>query len=163
MRFPFFRGLIIYVGLLFPLNANGHCSLTAQTTADKGDQSFTDQPRCSGSQILDDLKDKDEQTHIENEILKPLLKRIRDAWIPTIPSDARPPVSKPGAATISFTIAADGALKKMTLLNTWGKVPIARGAWDAIATTSRDPFPANVHRQTLSFQIQFMVNTTCSP
>jgi hypothetical protein len=119
-----------------------------------------EKPKCGGSgpEILDNISDKDELELVKKEIVIPLFRRIRSAWISLIPIEARPPSSLPGATTISFTIGADGKLQKMNLVNVWGRAPIARGAWGAITSTRPDPFPSNIHRQSLTLQLEFTVN-----
>jgi hypothetical protein len=119
-----------------------------------------EKPKCGGSgpEILDNISDKDELELVKKEIVTPLFRRIRSAWISLIPIEARPPSSLPGATTISFTIGADGKLQKMNLVNVWESAPIARGAWGAITSTRPDPFPSNIHRQSLTLQLEFTVN-----
>jgi outer membrane biosynthesis protein TonB len=87
-----------------------------------------------------------------------LLYELRQTWIPRLPEETYPPLSKQGDTLISFTIAPDGHIVAMQLDGSTHDDAINIAAWGAIKGTPYAPLPKGMKDPDLSLRIRFMVN-----
>lgn len=108
----------------------------------------------TGYQILSDTQGVDFEPYI-----KRLLAIIRAAWIPLLPQETYPPLSKQGTTLIRFGISKDGTLLLPHLDGTSGDRAIDLAAWGSIQANGKfPPLPAAFTGPELDLRIQFEVN-----
>ena len=94
------------------------------------------------------------------DYIKRILRMIKAAWLPLIPEECYPPLSKEGTTLIHFTIAKNGALSQpMTLDGSTHDRAIDKAAWGAITGVAQfPPLPAAYTGDTLELRIQFIIS-----
>ena len=92
--------------------------------------------------------------------LRRILGDIKRTWLPLIPIEAQPPLSRQGETLIRFTILPDGTLAAMSLDGSTHEDAMNRAAWGAIKGTTYPPLPKEFHGQNLELRIDFLVNKT---
>ena len=108
----------------------------------------------TGYQILSDTQGFDFEPYIRR-----LLAIIRAAWIPLLPQETYPPLSKQGTTLIRFGISKDGTLLQPHLDGTSGDRAIDLAAWGSIQANGKfPPLPAGFPGPELDLRIQFEVN-----
>ena len=107
----------------------------------------------TGAEILSDTMGVDFGPYI-----KRLLQMVRASWIPLIPEETRPPLSKEGTTLIRFTIQKDGTLSYMHLDDSTHDDAINRAAWGGIKGVGQyPPLPADFKGAQLDLRIQFVI------
>jgi len=94
------------------------------------------------------------------DYIKRLLRMIKAAWLPLIPEECYPPLSKEGTTLIRFTIAKNGNLTNpMTLDASTHDRAIDKAAWGAITGVGVfPPLPSAYKGDTLELRIQFIIS-----
>ena len=91
--------------------------------------------------------------------LRRILREIYDQWIPLIPEEARPPLSKSGDTLVRFTILPDGNIGDVRLDGSSHDDALNRAAWGSITGVGQFPaLPSQFHGPNLELRIKFMVN-----
>ena len=111
-----------------------------------------------GAEILSDTQNVN-----FNPYLQRILSDIHRNWMPLIPEEARPPLSKQGETLIRFSILPDGNIEEqsMHLDGSTHDDAINRSAWGSIVSEGQfPPLPAQFHGPRLELRIRFMVNET---
>ena len=126
----------------------------SNATAAEGTDATAKHPgMSSGAEILSDTQGVDFGPYI-----KRLLQMVRASWIPLIPEETRPPLSKEGTTLIRFTIQKDGTLSYMHLDDSTHDDAINRAAWGGIKGVGQyPPLPADFKGQQLDLRIQFII------
>ena len=104
-------------------------TLSGRSGADYGAAPGSAAPLQAGAEILSDTMGVD-----FNAYIRKLLYDTRRNWIPLLPEETEPPISKRGVTGIRFTILPDGKIGAMTLETRSGDVAIDRAAWNAITS-----------------------------
>jgi outer membrane biosynthesis protein TonB len=112
----------------------------------------------AGVDILSDTRGVD-----FDEYIKKLLRMLYAAWVPLIPEECSPPISKEGKTVIVFTIAKNGTLTPpMRLDGRSGDVAIDKAAWGSIISVGQfPPLPAEYIERggdTLQLGITFVIS-----
>jgi TonB family protein len=108
----------------------------------------------TGVDILSDTQGVD-----FNPYLRRILREIYDEWIPLIPEEARPPLSKSGVTMIRFTILPDGRIGGMHLDGSTHDDALNRAAWGSITGVGQfPPLPSQFHGPNLELRIHYLVN-----
>ncbi len=108
----------------------------------------------TGYQILSETQGFDFSHYIER-----LLAIVRAAWIPLLPEETYPPLSKQGVTLIRFGISKDGTLLQPHLDGTSGDRAIDLAAWGSLQANGKlPPLPAGFPGPELDLRIQFEVN-----
>jgi len=97
----------------------------------------------------------------ENELdqyLKRLLHDVKQTWLPLIPEEAQPPLMKQGETVIRFTIAPDGKVIGMQLVDSTHDNALNRAAWGSITGTSFGQLPKGMKDPNMTLLIRYMVN-----
>jgi len=113
-------------------------------------------PLGGGAEILSDTQGVNFDPY-----LRRILSDIKRNWLPLIPEEAEPPLSKQGETFIRFTILPDGNIKSasMHLDNSSRDVAIDKSCWSAIVSEGQfPPLPAQFHGPELELRIHFLVN-----
>jgi hypothetical protein len=107
-----------------------------------------------GAEILSDTRGVDFTDYI-----KKLLRMVRAQWIPLIPEECYPPLSKEGTTLIRFSIGKNGELRPpMTLDGPSGDRAIDKAAWGSIVGVGQfAPLPAAYTGDVLELRIQFNI------
>ncbi|MDR3735201.1 MAG: TonB family protein [Acidobacteriaceae bacterium] len=117
-------------------------------------------PHHSGLQapveVLSDTTGVDENQL--NAYLKRLLHDVKQTWLPLIPEEAQPPLLKQGETVIRFTIAPDGKVIGMQLVDSTHDNALNRAAWGSITGTSFGTLPRGMKDPNLTLLIRYMVN-----
>ncbi len=94
------------------------------------------------------------------DYIKKLLRMIKAAWLPLIPEECYPPLSKEGWTLIRFSIAKNGALTDpMAMDNSTHDRAIDKAAWGSIVSVGQfPPLPAAYTGDTLELRIQFIIS-----
>ena len=109
----------------------------------------------NGYEILSDTRGVDFDAYIRR-----LLAIIRANWIPLLPEETYPPLSKQGVTLIRFGISKDGTLLQPHLDGTSRDRAIDLAAWGALQANGKfPPLPAQYDGQELDLRVQFNVNT----
>ncbi len=90
-----------------------------------------------------------------------LINELRQTWIPLLPEETYPPLSKQGDTLISMTIAPDGHLAAIHMDGSTHDDAINLAAWNSIKDTLvsfPSPLPKGMKDPNLSLRIRFMVN-----
>ena len=94
-----------------------------------------------------------------NPYLRRILQEIYDQWIPLIPEEARPPLSKSGVTMIRFTILPDGTIGAMHLDGSTHDDALNKAAWGSITGVGQFPqLPSQFHGPNLELRIHYLVN-----
>ena len=113
-------------------------------------------PLGGGIDILSDTQGVDFDPY-----LRRIVADIKRNWLPLIPEEARPPISKQGETYIRFVILPDGNLQinGMHLDASTHDVAIDHSCWSAIVSEGQfPPLPAQFHGPNLELRIHFLVN-----
>jgi outer membrane biosynthesis protein TonB len=107
-----------------------------------------------GAEILSDTQGVD-----FNPYLRRLLADIYRNWLPLIPEEAKPPLSKQGETLVRFTILPDGRIGGMWLDGSTHDDAINRSAWGSITSEGQFPaLPSQFHGPNLELRIHYFVN-----
>jgi outer membrane biosynthesis protein TonB len=91
--------------------------------------------------------------------LRRLLADIYRNWLPLIPEEAKPPLSKQGETLVRFTILPDGRIGGMWLDGSTHDDAINRSAWGSITSEGQFPaLPSQFHGPNLELRIHYFVN-----
>jgi outer membrane biosynthesis protein TonB len=94
-----------------------------------------------------------------NPYLRRILADIYKNWLPLIPEEARPPLSKQGETLVRFTILPDGRIGGMWLDGSTHDDAINRSAWGSITSEGQfPPLPSQFHGPNLELRIHYYVN-----
>ncbi len=94
-----------------------------------------------------------------NPYLQRILREIYTQWIPLIPEEARPPLSKSGITMIRFTIMPDGTIGAMHLDGSTHDDALNHAAWGSIVGVNQfPPLPSQFHGPNLELRIHYLVN-----
>jgi outer membrane biosynthesis protein TonB len=113
-------------------------------------------PLGGGVEILSDPGGIDWDPYI-----KRIIADIKRNWLPLIPAEAEPPISKQGETYIRFIILPDGnlAINGMHLDGSTHDVAIDKSCWNAIVAEGQfPPLPSQFHGPNLELRIHFLVN-----
>jgi outer membrane biosynthesis protein TonB len=108
-----------------------------------------------GPEILSDTRGVDFQPYLAR-----LMRQIYQQWIPLIPEEAQPPISKQGVTQVRFKINADGSLGGIWLDGPSGDVALDRAAWGSVNGQIFPPLPKQFLGPNLELRIHYLVNTT---
>jgi len=92
--------------------------------------------------------------------LRRVLRQIYQQWLPLIPEEARPPLSKQGVTQIRFSISPDGNVSAMYLDGSTHDDALNRAAWGSINGQQFPPLPKQFTGPSLELRIHFLVNRT---
>jgi hypothetical protein len=110
-----------------------------------------------GVQILSDTQGVD-----FSEYLKRLVNNTYRAWIPLLPEETEPPISKEGETYIVFTILPDGHLAPppaMKLEASSHDTALDKAAWGSLVSQGQlPPLPSQYRGPGLTLRFHFMVN-----
>jgi TonB family protein len=106
-----------------------------------------------GYDILSDTQGVNFQPYLAR-----IMRQIYEQWIPLIPEEARPPLSKQGTTQIRFTIAPDGTVTAMHLDGSSHDDALNRAAWGSINGQQFPPLPSQFHGPNLELRIHYLVN-----
>ncbi len=130
-------------------------TLSGRGGGDYGSAPSSNTPLQAGAEILSDTMGVD-----FNAYIRKLLYDTRRNWIPLLPEETEPPISKRGITGIRFTILPDGKIGAMTLETRSGDVAIDRAAWNAITSEGQyPPLPPAFHGPQLELRLGFYCNT----
>ena len=133
-------------------------------------------PRCGDSVIvMDEITDKSELDLIQQQVVRPLIKRVYKSWLAHMPKEAAPPTSAQGVVRVTFTLLADGSVRDVVITEPSAMSSLNEAAQMAVLDSHHeivgrrplgtpanpDLFPAEVHRSSLHMRIQFLYNTPC--
>ena len=107
-----------------------------------------------GAEILSDTQGVDFQPY-----LRRILADIYRNWLPLIPEEAKPPLSKQGETLVRFMILPDGRIGGMWLDGSTHDDAINRSAWGSITSEGQfPPLPSQFHGPNLELRIHYYVN-----
>ncbi|MES2390638.1 MAG: energy transducer TonB [Acidobacteriota bacterium] len=90
--------------------------------------------------------------------LRRLIRQVYDQWIPLIPEEVQPPLSKTGSTLIRFRIMPDGKIGGIWLDGSTHDDAINRAAWGSIVGVGQfEPLPHNYHQPNLELRIDFEI------
>ena len=93
-----------------------------------------------------------------NPYIQKILREIYEQWIPLLPDETRPPISKTGTTLIRFTILPDGRVSAMNLDGSTHDDAINKAAWGSINAVGQfPPLPKEFHGPNLELRIDFEV------
>lgn len=108
----------------------------------------------TGVEILSDTRGVDFTDYI-----KRLLRMVKSAWLPLIPEECYPPLSKEGTTLIRFTIEPNGVVSAMHLDDSTHDRAIDKAAWGAITGVGQfQPLPPAYKGPNLELRIQFVIS-----
>lgn len=108
----------------------------------------------TGVEILSDTRGVDFTDYI-----KRLLRMVKAAWLPLIPEECYPPLSKEGTTLIRFTIEPNGVVSAMHLDDSTHDRAIDKAAWGAITGVGQfAPLPREYKGPNLELRIQFIIS-----
>lgn len=94
-----------------------------------------------------------------NPYIRRLLADIYRNWLPLIPEEAKPPLSKEGETLIRFSILPDGRIGGMWLDGSTHDDAINKSAWGSITSEGQfPPLPSQFHGPNLELRIHYYVN-----
>lgn len=94
-----------------------------------------------------------------NPYLRRIIADIYRNWLPLIPEEARPPLSKQGETLVRFRILPDGRIGGMWLDGSTHDDAINRSAWGSITSEGQfPPLPSQFHGPNLELRIHYYVN-----
>ena len=109
-----------------------------------------------GVDILTDTQGVNFQPYIAR-----ILREIYQQWLPLIPEEARPPLSKQGVTQIRFRINSDGTIGGMWLDGSTHDDALNRAAWGSITGVGQfPPLPKQFTGPNLELRIHYLVNKT---
>jgi outer membrane biosynthesis protein TonB len=106
-----------------------------------------------GVDILSDTKGVNFQPYLQR-----ILRQIYEQWLPLIPEEARPPLSKQGVTQIRFSIGPDGTVLAMHLDGSTHDDALNRAAWGSINGQQFPPLPKQFTGPLLELRIHYLVN-----
>lgn len=107
-----------------------------------------------GVEVLSDRQGVDFDPYIRR-----ILREIYDHWLPLIPEEARPPISKSGVTMIRFSILPDGNIGSMNLDGSTHDEALNKAAWGSITSVGQFPaLPGQFHGPKLELRIHYLVN-----
>jgi hypothetical protein len=107
-----------------------------------------------GAEILSDTKGVD-----FNPYLRRILSDIYRNWLPLIPEESKPPLSKQGETLVRFMILPDGRIGGMWLDGSTHDDAINRSAWGSITSEGQFPaLPSQFTGPNLELRIHYYVN-----
>jgi TonB family protein len=107
-----------------------------------------------GVDILSDTQGVNFQPYLQR-----ILREIYEQWIPLLPEETRPPLSKQGTTLIRFTINPDGTIAAMHLDGSTHDDALNRAAWGSITGVGQfPPLPKQFHGPNLELRIHYLVN-----
>ncbi|MCL2659540.1 MAG: TonB C-terminal domain-containing protein [Acidobacteriaceae bacterium] len=107
-----------------------------------------------GAEILSDTMGVD-----FNPYLRRILSDIYKTWIPLIPEEARPPLSKQGETQLRFIILPDGQIGGVFYENSTHDEAYDRAAWGSITGVGQfPPLPKEFKGPNLTLRIRYLVN-----
>lgn len=110
--------------------------------------------KMGGAEILSDTQNVN-----FNPYLQRILADIYHNWLPLIPEEARPPLSKQGETLVRFRIQPDGTIGGMWLDGSTHDDAINKSAWASITSEGQfPPLPSQFHGPNLELRIHFLVN-----
>jgi TonB family protein len=108
----------------------------------------------AGAEILSDTRGVDFTDYI-----KRLLRMVRAQWVPLIPEECYPPLSKEGSTVVRFTIEPNGVVSDMHLDGPSGDRAIDKAAWGGITGVGQfPPLPSQFKGPNLELRIQFIIS-----
>jgi TonB family protein len=111
-------------------------------------------PLQSGAQILSDTMGVDFTAYIRR-----VVSDTKRNWIPLLPEEIQPPLSKKGITVIRFTIQPDGNISAMTLEGPSGDRSLDLAAWNGIRSEGQfPPLPKAFHGPNLELRFAFYCN-----
>ena len=112
------------------------------------------EPLGGGIDVLSDMQGVDFDPY-----LRRIIADIKRNWLPLIPEEARPPISKQGEDYIRFTILPNGNIGAMYPDGSTHDVAIDKSCWSAITSEGQfPPLPSQFHGPNLELRIHFLVN-----
>ena len=91
--------------------------------------------------------------------IRRILRQIYNQWLPLIPEEARPPLSKSGVTMIRFSILPDGNIGTMNLDGSTHDEALNKAAWGSITGVGQfPPLPSQFHGPMLELRIHYLVN-----
>lgn len=94
-----------------------------------------------------------------NPYLRRIIADIYRNWLPLIPEEAKPPLSKQGETLVRFMILPDGRIGGMWLDGSTHDDAINRSAWGSITSEGQfPPLPSQFHGPNLELRIHYYVN-----
>ncbi len=94
-----------------------------------------------------------------NPYLQRILRQIYDQWIPLIPEEARPPLSKSGVTALRVRIGPDGGIQFLGIDDSTHDNALNRAAWGSITGVNQfPPLPSQFHGPNLELRIHYLVN-----
>jgi len=110
--------------------------------------------KMGGAEILSDTQGVNFSPY-----LRRILSDIYNNWLPLIPEEAKPPLSKEGETLVRFTILPDGRIGGMWLDGSTHDDAINRSAWGSITSEGQfPPLPSQFHGPNLELRIHYFVN-----
>jgi hypothetical protein len=126
-----------------------------RTGADVGAPGASTGSMNDGAEVLSDTQGVDFNAYIAR-----VKRDLRRNWIPLIPEEAAPPISKRGITRIRFSILPGGEIGAMTLEGGSGDIAIDKAAWGAIISEGQfPPLPKEYHGPQLELRFWFFLNT----
>jgi hypothetical protein len=94
-----------------------------------------------------------------NPYIRRLIADVYRNWIPLIPEECKPPLSKEGETVIRFTILPDGKIGAMHLDGSTHDDAINRSAWGSITSEGQfPPLPSQFHGPNLELRFIYQIN-----
>jgi outer membrane biosynthesis protein TonB len=91
--------------------------------------------------------------------LKRILTMIRNNWIPLLPEETQPPISKQGITQIRFIILPNGQIGGIFPEASTRDEALDRAAWGSITGVGQfPPLPAEFHGPNLELRLRYFVN-----
>jgi hypothetical protein len=107
-----------------------------------------------GVEVLSDTQNVDFDPYIRR-----LIQDIYRNWLPLIPEEAKPPLSKQGETLVRFRILPDGRIGGMWLDGSTHDDAINRSCWGSITSEGQfPPLPSQFHGPNLELRIHYYVN-----
>ena len=109
-----------------------------------------------GVTVLSDMQGVD-----FSDYLRRLQMEVYRNWIPLLPEETEPPLSKQGETYIEFSILPDGQIGpgSMKLVARSGDSSIDKAAWGSIVSEGQfPPLPKQFHGPNLTLRFHYLVN-----
>lgn len=107
-----------------------------------------------GVQVLSDTQGVD-----FSDYLRRLIADVYRNWIPLLPEETEPPLSKSGETYVRFTILPDGKIGGMWLDGSSHDVALDKAAWGSIVSEGQfPPLPKQFHGPNLELRFHYTVN-----
>jgi hypothetical protein len=112
-------------------------------------------PLAGAVQVLSDTQGVDFSAYIRRVVAD-----TKRNWVPLIPEEAQPPISKRGVTWIRFTILPNGQIGAMVLEGPSGDTALDEAAWHGITSEGQyPPLPREFHGPNLELRFGFYCNT----